>query len=127
MTMPAIFTYHESREMIHYSPTFVLMKVVNYSLIFLLLAMIPTILIFLFQSSFIYVSLYGLACIIIAVLVNISIKYSSFTCLQAQSYSQNIASIFTMILCIPGGILIVVFYGIWKYFNAKMQMQKLYA
>lgn len=63
--------------------------------------------------------LYTIICIFSALVLNIVLKYASYTPIYHASGISNISGILTLIMLIPGGVLITIGYSIWKYIIAE--------
>ena len=125
--MPEMFKHFESRDMLKWKDNFVSFKFLNYSLFFLKVIAFQTILVTIFHFEYLWLILYFIFSLLVALFMNISIKYEGFTPVFPTGYGQNIVSILTILMILPGGVLIALFYGVWKYFRAESNLKSLYA
>jgi hypothetical protein len=126
MTLPEIFKWYEGREMLHWKRSFVLSKTLSYMGLFLCIVLLQTIAAWVFHPDAFYIFLYGLFCLMVAIFLNISIKYSGYSPSLPAGNSQNISSILTMLMLLPGSALVALMFALWKYFNAESNLKNIY-
>ncbi len=127
MILPEIFRYYETRDMVHWKEKFVIKKVLSYTGLFLLIVALPSVIALIFHEDMFGVILYCIFCLMTSIFMNISIKYSGITPLHTSGYGQNTSGLLTMLMIIPGGVLIVFAFGMFKYFKAEANVNLLYA
>lgn len=127
MTLPEIFRYYESRDMLHWKNGFVFDKIKKYTFIFMLIILPQSLSSIYTHPQNYLIVLYTIICIFSALVLNIVLKYASYTPIYHASGISNISGILTLIMLIPGGVLITIGYSIWKYIIAEKNIRLLYA
>lgn len=127
LTLPEVFKWNESREMVHYQPNFVLKKIQSYMLTISKLILLPSIIaIVLFPEMWSF-SIYLIFCLFTTVFVTISFKYAMFTNLFDSSAASNVVLLLLLLMFLPGGVLITLIYATIQYIKAEKNMKLLYA
>ncbi|MBK8052585.1 MAG: hypothetical protein IPK35_04700 [Saprospiraceae bacterium] len=127
MMLPEMFRPYESREMLYWRQDFLQDKVLSYIFLFLLFVGLQTLTTLIFHFDTIWIILYCIICLMTAILMNISIKYAGYTPIHSSGFGQNTSGLLTMLMILPGGVLITMVYCMIKYFRAKYNLQSLYA
>ena len=127
MVLPEMFRPYESREMLHWRQDFLQDKVLSYIYIFLLFVGLQSLTSLIFHFDMIWIILYCIICLMTAIFMNISIKYAGYTPIYSSGFGQNTSGLLTMLMILPGGLIITIAYSMIKYFRAKSNMQSLYA
>ncbi|MBL0098987.1 MAG: hypothetical protein IPP49_02180 [Saprospiraceae bacterium] len=107
--------------------TFCKIKNIFFHKIFSGIIAIPFLLGTIFHGEMTALLLYGVLCLYAAIALNIALKYHQYTPLYPNGRSQNISGILTMLMLLPGGVIITFSYAIWKYFSAEQNLKSLYA
>jgi hypothetical protein len=126
MCMPEIFRYFESKEMIHWQEAFVGIKIKHYSLFLMLIITLQTLCVLFFHPDMIFIILYLLLCFLSAVILNISVKYSAYSPLRYDGMVSTITAILTLLMLLPGGIVLTLGYAIRKYIKAEQNIKSMY-
>ena len=127
LSIPELFRYYESRDMLHWRRGFVFEKIKKYSIIFFLIALVPSITAVAFHPEMYMVVLYFNLCLISALVLNIVMKYAGYTPVFHAAAVSNINGMLTLIMLFPGGVIITIGYSIWKYIEAEKNLKSLYA
>ncbi|MEY3422747.1 MAG: hypothetical protein RIR48_3076 [Bacteroidota bacterium] len=127
ISMGESFKYYESREMVHWEDRFVFKKFRRYSLLMFQLICLQTMVTLMMHLDYYHFILYMFVCAYVALLLNISVKYSLYNPVNRFHYGQNSVAIFTIISLLPGGIIISLIYSILKYFKAEGNLKYYYA
>lgn len=127
MTLPEMFRQYESRDMLHWQTDFLRNKMLSYIVLFLLIVALPSMISLVFHFDMFWIILYCIICLLTALFMNISIKYAGYTPMYSSGMGQNTSGMLTMVMLIPGGVLIAIIYSMIKYFRAKSNLQSLYA
>jgi hypothetical protein len=122
-----IFMAFETRDMLHWRPSFVWCKFLLYAKVFTIITFIPTLLAFIFHFEDWPILVYGISCMYVSLLLALAFKYASYSPMRAIGQTSTIASIFVIFMVIPGGVLISLAYGMIKYFKAENNIKSLYA
>jgi hypothetical protein len=127
MSIPELFRYYESRDMLHWKRGFVFEKIKKYSIIFFMIALVPSITAVGFHPEMYMVVIYLNLCLISALVLNIAMKYAGYTPVFHAASISNITGMLTLIMLFPGGVIITIGYSIWKYMGAEKNLKTLYA
>ena len=127
MMLPEVFRQYENRDMLHWHENFIRNKILSYIGLFLLVIALQSVTALIFHFDKFWILMYCIVCLMTAIFMNISIKYAGYTPMYSSRYGQNTSGILTMLMIIPGGVLIVIAYSLIKYFKAKSNLQSLYA
>lgn len=122
-----IFTPHESREMIHFESGFVKNKIFKNLAFFLAVVIIPTLACALSSPSYMFVFIYVVYALILALSLAISKKYNSYYGLANYWPSSKSTMILTLLMLAPGGILITNVAAVYYYIKAENHIKSLYA
>ena len=122
-----IYTPTESREMVNYTPNFVLKKIKEGISFFLLFAVPSTLITLVFTDTNILVVVYGISALVLSVILSISKKYTSYYGVVESIPSTTSTMILVFIMLAPGGILITLSACIYYYFQAENHMKRIYA
>ncbi len=127
LTLPNIFSWNESREMVHWKPYFVRTKIIatvkNLSIVLVL----PLLLVLIFHSDMWHVILYSIVCLITAIVLSVSYKYALFSTIYPSSQTSNVLVIMILLLILPGGVIVTLIYSIIQYLKAEANMKMIYA
>jgi len=126
-TLPEVFKWNESREMVHWLPNFVMNKVINNLFVIGKLVLMPTLVAIIFHPDMWYFTAYLIFCLFTTILLSISFKYTTFTTVFEASIASNVVFLMLMLMLLPGGALITIIYAIFQYFKAEKNMNLLYA
>jgi hypothetical protein len=124
---PTMLTHFEAREMIVYHPFFIWKKVLNFALPMTLYVTIPLIITLLYHADMAGVVLYGVACLLVSCFLSVVLKYGVYTPVRSKFEMSNVASVLLLFMLLPGGILITLFYTLFKYNTASKNLKSLYA
>ena len=127
MSIPEMFRYYESRDMLHWKNGFVFDKIRKYTIVFFLLTSVHTLTAFFFHHDMYLVVLYLNLCLFSAIILSIVMKYAGYSPIFHAGAVSNINGILTLIMLFPGGVIITLGYSIWKYFEAEKNLKTLYA
>ena len=127
LALPEMFGPFESKDMLHWKTHFVRSKIFSFIKFFSGIIAIPFLLGTIFHGEMTALLLYGVLCLYAAIALNIALKYHQYTPLYPNGRSQNISGILTMLMLLPGGVIITFSYAIWKYFSAEQNLKSLYA
>jgi hypothetical protein len=127
LTMPEVFRWHESREMVHYRANFVWKKVQSYMLTVVKLVLIPSLIVMILFPEMWYFSIYLIICLFTTIFLSISFKYAMFTTVFDSSAASNVVLLLLLLMFLPGGVLITLIYAIIQYIKAEKNMKLLYA
>lgn len=127
MLLPSMLTSFEAREMLKFSPFFIWKKTVNIIFPISVYILIPVVLTLWFHAEMFGVISYGVACVWVAGLMSIVLKYVSYTPMKPKFEMSNIAAVLLLFMLLPGGILITLMYTIYKSFDAQKNLRSLYA
>lgn len=127
LTMPEVFKWHESREMVHYQATFVWKKIYSYMLMVGKLVLLPTLIVMILFPEMWYFSIYLILCLFTTIFLTLSFKYAMFTTVFDSSAASNVVLLLLLLMFLPGGVLITLIYAIIQYTKAEKNMKLLYA
>lgn len=123
--IPEIFAYKEPIEMTKFQDGFINKKIGSYLLIFTSILFIPTFLTWLTSGMSIWIFLYGIVAILVALTISISIKYEHYYGLRSKVPSKTSTSIIIFLMLLPGFIIVTLGYAIMKYIKANKQIKNL--
>lgn len=127
MSIPELFRYYESRDMLHWKNGFVFDKIRKYTTVFFLITLVHTLTAFFFHTDMYLVVLYLNLCLFSVIILNIVMKYAGYSPLFHAGAVSNINGILTIIMLFPGGVIITIGYSMWKYFEAEKNLKTFYA
>jgi hypothetical protein len=127
LTMPEVFRWHESREMVHYRANFVWKKVQSYMLTVGKLVLLPSLIVMILFPEMWYFSIYLIFCLFTTIFLTLSFKYAMFTTVFDSSAASNVVLLLLLLMLIPGGAFITLIYAIIQYVKAEKNMKLLYA
>ena len=127
LTLPEVFKWNESREMIHFQSNFVIKKVQSYLLTMGKIILLPSLLVLVLFPEMWYFSVYLIFCLFTTVFLTISFKYAMFTTVFDSSAASNVVLLMLLLMFLPGGVLITLVYAIIQYIKAEKNMKLLYA
>lgn len=127
MLLQTFFLFQESRDMLHWHPNFLMTKFKKYIGITSLVTLLPTIMTLVFHSDSMLIIFYALFCLFTGLFMTLVFKYASYTPLRPMSQVSSIASVFIILMIIPGGAIITLVYAIFKYYKAEKNLKSLYA
>ena len=122
-----IFTPQEPNEMINYESNFLAKKIVRNAVFILGILTLPTLLTIITDPSVILILSYGILANLVALTLAISKKYASYFGVNPQNSATTSTAILTIIMLLPGGILITLGASIYYYLKAENNMKHLYA
>ena len=122
-----VFTPQEPNEMITYESNFLAKKIVRNTAFVLSILALPTFISIIANPSNILIMTYGILAILVALTLAINKKYSGYYGVNPQNTSSTSTAILTLLMLLPGGILITASACIYFYFKAKNNMKFLYA
>ncbi len=126
-TLPEVFKWNESREMVHWKSSFVINKVLDNFIIVAKLVLLPTMIALIFHPEMWYLIVYLIFCLFTIIFLCISFKYALFTTVFEATLASNVIFIMLMLVLLPGGVLITLIYAIIQYLKAEKNMTSLYA
>jgi hypothetical protein len=125
--VPAMLAYLEAREMIEYTHFFIWKKVLNMALPLTVYIALPAALTLWFHPDMVGVILYGISCMWVACFMSVVLKYGAYSPIRAKFEMSNMVSLLLMFMLLPGGVLITLFYTLFKYNTASKNLKSLYA
>lgn len=125
--LPSMLVHFEPREMIKYHHLFIWKKVLNIALPTFAYISLPVIFTLWFQADMAGVVLYGVACVLVSYFMALVLKYGAYSPARPKYEMSNIAAVLLLLVVLPGGILITLFYTLLKYNSAHKNLKSLYA
>ncbi len=125
--LPSILVHFEPREMIIYHHFFIWKKLFNIALPTLVYIALPIIFTLWFHAGILGIFLYGIACVLVSCFMALVLKYGAYSPARPKFEMSNIAAVLLLLMILPGGILITLFYSFFKYNSAHKNLKSLYA
>lgn len=124
--LPEVFRYTEPLSMVKLEDKTVLKKTIKYISILGPIWMVAASFTYIFTQPPIWLLLYGIFCLIVAIVLGIGYKYANYSGIYPHLPSSNIISLMVILLVIPGGVLITFVFSIINYIKAEKNMQNFY-
>ena len=127
LMIPEAFRGFEPPEMIHWKSTFVLSRIWQNIRFCLLLLLPPFLLALQFNIELWMLIVYSLLAFVLILFLSISFKYANFNFFYADVGTSNVIALMVLFVFIPGGIIVTLCFGLYKYFQAEKKMREHYA
>lgn len=121
------FSENENKEMLAWNPSYIIQKWVKYAKLVTAFYITPLLIGFLSHPDQRMLFIYLFAFILVHLFMVISFKYSNYNPIFKTQGNNNMLTLIFVMSVFPGGILISLFFGLYRFTLAKKHLKNLYA